>query len=273
MKIEKKFKRLFFLSLWILAAPIYSNEISPETQVELAKRYYSSQEHEKAIETYLKALKTKPPQTRPHLLQNEEKAYEKALRLYLEAKGTKTQENSALLIKDFAPLISEHPEYSQLTYIVAAAYANVGNFPQLFDLFYRAYEQNPCHFLAYKTQAILWIKLFERDLPGSSKELKREQILENLYQASEAYPYDTSLYRLMILYSSEQSRPDAVLEGLNKIISKDIVIPRGELEFYMKHALSLNDKSHALQLIDKASIWYPYSRTVEKAKSEINSLK
>lgn len=142
-----------------------------------------------------------------------------------------------------------------------------------FEVFYQAYQRHPHHYLAYKTQAILWIKLFERALPGETKESARTQLLKHLEMAEGLYPQDTSLYRLKILYASQSEKPKIVLESLNKIIREDIVIPRAELEFYLQEALSLSGREATLRFIDKASQWYHFSRAIEAAREQMSRSK
>lgn len=263
--------RRFFFNSSILA---FNSTIlaSPSLPVELVQSYYSNQQQEKAFKAFLDLLQLEVVSDEYHATDEEQKLYQAALALYLEAKGAKCQEGSRQILAQYVPIIEKHPEYSKLAYIVAAAYANQGKFLKYFEVFYHAYQRHPHHFLAYKTKAILWIKLFERESPGKAKEIARRKLLEELYYAVKIYPQDTSLYRLMILYASSSEKSKIVLESLNKIIHEDIIISRAELEFYMQQALSLNDRETTLRFIDKASQWYHFSRVIEAARAEISAV-
>lgn len=240
-------------------------------QLELAKHYFREQQQEKAFETFLNCLQSDLDGDHYHATLEEKELYQKALALYFETKGSRFCAGTEQLLAEYAPIVENHPEYAELAFIVAAAYANRGEFVRLFDLFYQAYHQLPSHYLALKTQAILWIKLFERTHPGKLKEERREQIIRHLTKALEKFPLDTSLYRLVILYTPDENRMQVISECLNKIIGENLIIPRGELEFYMENAQSLKDKELIKRFIDKASKWYPTSRIIGRAQLKLKS--
>lgn len=252
----------------VLALDLYSVPLT--SSPELAIEYYSTQQQEKAFKIFLDSLQAKSVPDEYQATDEEQRLYRESLAIYLEAKGANWQSASQQILSRYAPILEMHPEYSELAYIVAVAYANQNNFVKHFEVFYRAYQRHPHHYLAYKTKAILWIKLFERELPGEAKEAARTQVLKHLEIAGELYPQDTSLYRLKILYASQSEKPKIVLESLNKIIREDIVIPRAELEFYLQQALSLSDRAATLRFIDKASHWYHFSRVIAAAREQMD---
>lgn len=240
------------------------------TKLELAKKWYVEQQQEKAFKIFLEAIEETIVK-KDYLPSTEGlELYKKALAIYQEEKGSDGQEK---IITLYAPIVEKNPEFCELAYLVAAAYANIGNYLSFFDLFYKTYDRHPNHYLAYKTKGILGIKLFERTLPGSSKEKLRNKMIEEFSKAIELFPTDSSLYRLKILYSSNNNQSKIIKECLNKIIRDDIVIPRAELDFYMHCALKLEDKEFIKKFIDKASTWYAYSRAIEDARSQLKLLK
>jgi hypothetical protein len=253
----------------ILIAPILMSQSSPAA-LENSIVLYKQQQQEKAFQIFIEALALVPlTQVTPKISAEEDEVYQQALKLYLTTKNERLCSGSQELLSRYAPILEAHPEYEQLAFIVAAAYANLGDYAHFFDLFYRAYLQYPNHYLAHKTQAILSIKLFERALPGQEKERWRSKILFHLDQAQQLYPMDISIYRLMILYAPAEQRPTYVADSLKKIIAGDIVIPRLDLEFYVQQALSLNDIELIQSFLDKASEWYHYSRILNAARQQL----
>ncbi len=246
------------------------NSAYSASHLEIVKSYYTDQQQEKAFKFFLEALQVAPVHNEYCVTEEEHLLYGKALEIYLGSKGGHSQEGSQQILSRYVPILEKHLDYSQLAYIVALAHANQNNFTRFFEVFYSAFQKHPHHYLAYKTKAILWIKLFERELPGEIKESARAQIMKHLEIAVEMYPQDTSLYRLKILYAALSEKPKVVGESLNKIIHADIVIPRVELEFYLQQALSLNDREITRRFINKASEWYHFSRLIMAAREQFN---
>ena len=56
---------------------------------------------------------------------------------------------------------------------------------------------------------------------------------------------------------------------MKEIIDKNIVVPRSDLAFYIDQILAYGKLELGAKFIQKASSWYPYSRTLEKAKEII----
>ncbi len=254
------------MSFNIFSTPLFSFVRSYGERLEDAKQFLIDQQQEKAIEFFLSSLDPSPSCKKYYSSIKEKMLYQKALALYVDAKGAMFRSFTDQIIFEFAPIVKEHPEYAELAFIVASAYANRGEFLLLFDLFYNAYYQHPKHYFASKIQGILWIKLFERTLPGPLKEIRRDQILKFLSEASESNSGDTALYKLRMLYAPDKMHSSVVNECLNKIINKNIILPVGELEFFIEMAFELNDSILTRRFIDKASGWYPNSRILARAK-------
>ncbi|MBA3602319.1 MAG: hypothetical protein H0W50_01435 [Parachlamydiaceae bacterium] len=261
--------RLIFTVCFLLSSDLYAFNGTHNEHFENAKRYLHVQQQEKAIESFLRSLHPNPPIKDYFSSVKEKILYQKALALYFDAKSVKFFSLTDQIITEYAPIVEKHPEYAELAFIVASAYANRGEFSHLFDLFYKAYYQHPHHYFSYKTQAILWIKLFERTLPGELKEKRRDHILKFLSLASDAKPTDTTLYRLLMLYAPEEMHSKVVAESLNKIIRDNLILSIGELEFYIEMAFDLNENSLIRRFIDKASEWYPNSRILARAQLEL----
>ena len=260
-------KTLYAFSIAI--SLIFSQKLAGDlAQLAEAKSLYAQQKQEESFEMYLKCVESK--QSHPTETSVEEKAlYQEALKLYLDAKGGKFFEGCSEIISRYAKITEQQPHYGELALVVAAAYANLGQILKFYDTFSQAYLLHPDHYLAHKTLAILSIKQFERVPPGEAKEQYRKQLLVHLDKAIKKFPADISLFRLSIVYSSENQRSGRVRESLNQIMSRELVIPRIELEFFVQHALTLKDLEFIQCFIDKASEWYHFSRILDEAKQQL----
>jgi len=230
----------------------------------LAESYYKDQEHAKAFEVFIKALNTLPKDSKYQAGKEEALYYQEGLRIYLDP-NDRDPKGMSLKIRDlYAGVWHLHPEYAELGYLVAIAQANLGDYVSFFNGFYDSYKKAPDHFLSYKTQGILHIKLYERAKTPEEKEEERKSVLYYLKKAKERYPADASLYKMEITFSQDK---DQVIEvNLKEIIDKDIVVPRSDLSFYIDQMLAYGKDDLAVEFIEKARKWYSYSRTLDSAK-------
>ena len=125
--------------------------------------------------------------------------------------------------------------------------------------------------MAYRTKAILHIKLFEKARTSQEKAEQRQKILENLRLAEGVYPQDTSLYKLQITFSSDADKLKALQSSLQKIMSENMIVPRTDILFYVSEALEAKDKKLAQQFLDKAKEWYQVSRMIDTAQEMIDN--
>lgn len=248
------------------------DEKSP-IQVELTKAYYKDQNVEKAILIYLEALKNTQRNTTFIQKPEDEKLYNNALRIYLEHHGLSFLEAEKSILNEYGPKLKDNPDYRELGFVVAASQANLGQFSDFFDTFYNSYAVLPDHYMAYKTKGILHIKLFERTIPGPEREKIRNSILENLNEAAERFPGDSSLYKMMINFSPEENKAQILEVNLNKIINRNIIIPRAELEFFIRQAIIADKTDLAQKFLAKAKEWYKYSRVIDSAQKYIDNSK
>lgn len=245
-------------------------EKSGDSYALLAEAYYKDQEHAKAFESFLKALEITKKNNASPTGKDEALLYDEALAIYLDT-NVRDPATISLKIRDiYAGIWRLHPEYSELGYLVAIAYANLGEYPDFFEIFYRSYKKIPDHFLAYKTQGILHLKLYDRGRTLEDKERERKQVLYYFNKAKEIYPKDPSLYKMEIAFSLDKEQ---ILEtNLKEIIDKDIVIPRADLSFYIDQLFAYGKNELAREFLVKARKWYPYSRTLDAA-DDINQKK
>jgi tetratricopeptide (TPR) repeat protein len=240
----------------------------------LAESYYKDQEHEKAYTAFFQALAhTAPPQAPYKLLPEDEKMYKEGLAIYLEP-SQRDPDAVALQLRDlYGGIIRLHPDYLELGYLVAVSYANLGEMERFFELFYHSYQQLPDHYLSYKSQAILHVKLMERAKTPEDKEQQRVLVLQDLQLAKERFPMDTSIYRMQIAFANPEDREAILKRNLKEIIDQSIVIPRVDLSFYFDQLFAYREKELALELLTKARGWYPYSRTLDSVKQMLEENK
>lgn len=198
----------------------------------------------------------------------EQELYDKALPLYLDHLDLK--QHSLTIVQEYAPIIKKHPDYHMLTFLVAAAVANAGAYEQFFDLFHPAYAAHPDHFLAYKTLAVIHIKLFERARTPDERELQRQKILDNIAKAIDRYPSDTSLYKMQIGFADGPQKAQIISDTLNKILSGNIIVPRIDIPLYVQKAVETKQYDLAQKLIDKAHEWYQISRLLTGAQDYLD---
>lgn len=244
-----------------------------QAQLSLAKLYYKDQDHEKAFKIYLKSLSTVHSTSGSTDSAEALEFYTKALNTYLNQNILSVQESAVEIIKEYKPVLEKNPDYRQLGFIMAVSYANLNMFPEFFDLFYHSHQIYPEHFLSYKTRAILHMKIFERMLPGPEKERERQIVVDNLAMSSEKNPNDASLYRMMILLAPDENKRMTVLGSLNKILDKNIMVPRADIVFYVQQALALDEAELAQRFLNKTKDWYQYSRVINLAQELIDQNK
>lgn len=264
----------FFLIGAAIINPINSQELSERKsflEKNLALSYYKEQEHEKAFKTFINALNlentAQDDKARLNLSpSNEEKTlYEDALKIYLNHDNS-LQAIAEAIQQTYAPILLEHPDYHSLAFIVAAANANQNKFDLFFEQFYNSYRYLPDHYLAYKTKAMLHAKLFLRAKSPIERENERLEILKNLSAAIARYPQDTSLYKMSLVTATEKEKDILITEFLNNIIADNIMIPRTDIFFYVKEAVTARQINLARQFINKAKEWYQYSRSMDEAQ-------
>lgn len=244
-----------------------SLEDSGSIQIRLSVTYYKDQQPEQSFHTFLKALDAAPkvastPDKEDCAL------YEKALKIYLE--GKTPQEAAQAILKDYEEIATIHPTYYQLGYLIAIAHANLEQFPLFFEKFYQSYLRYPNHYLAYKTKAVVFIKLISKGRTPAEKEKWRKEVISNLREAYNAFPKDASLCKMLLAFVSEEQKQEMLIYCLNKILANNTMIPRTDIVVYVRQAVNYKQIELAQHLVDKAREWYSYSRTVEEAQRIID---
>lgn len=240
----------------------------------LAVLYLKDQDQEQAFETFLKSLDYAKRINCPKMTDAEESTYKAALAIYFDHKsGTNPKETAQVLIRQFAAELKRQPDNHQLAYLVALARANLNQYEEFFDLFYRAYGCYPDHFLAFKTKAILHIKLLERKKTEAERKVQREEVISNFEKALTIEPQDVTLYKLLITFASPETKQDQVRRCLNKIMGGNIIIPRSDVIFYVQEAVDAKENTLAQQFLDRAREWYQQSRIITAAQNYLDAHK
>jgi tetratricopeptide (TPR) repeat protein len=249
------------------------SEAKSMLRLKVAETLFKDQEAEKAFKAYLEALEAAPRLPSPAVSANEQKLYEKALHLYLDHSALEAQKTANLIRQEYCSVMVLHPDYYMLNFLVAAAYANLGMFDEFFPRFYESYLRYPDSFMAYKTKATLHIKLFERARTEAERQAQRQAILLNAQRAIEKNPVDHSLYKIVIGFSPESDKSKNIVYFMEKIISENTLIPRGDLPFYVNAALQ--DRQYALteRFLERARNWYPSSQIISSLQEMIDQQK
>lgn len=249
-------------------------EAKSESTYELALLYLKDQDQENAFQTFLTAL-DQPPSTvakgkmlvrQPDL----DATSEKLLNIYLDYNSTSPQETALKLIET-ATATKDNISSPSQEYLIAIAYANLGRYEEFFQKFYKAYLEQPDHYLAYKTKAILHIKLLERKIREEERSIQREAIVENLTQAVQREPKDASIYRMLISFSQKEKKRENLRRSLNKIVNDNIMIPRGDVMFYVQEGLDAGEIVLTQKFLCCSHKWYPQSRMVTTAQEYFNA--
>lgn len=240
---------------------------------QLAELYYLDQDQKEAYETYLKALEMPVDPSSKAVSAQEQSLYDEAFKTYLDPQNLSIQEAAQHILEEYGTVYAQHPDYHMLGFLISLSYANLGAFQKFFPIFYQSYQQYPTHYLVEKTKGILNIKLYEQAATPEAKEGYRLEIQKHISAAKKSFPSDTNLYKMAILFSSNQDKQAIVNQSLEQIISQNIQVPRHEIIFYVGNAVEVKSETLAQQFIDKAKIWYPYSRAINAAQCYLDKNK
>ena len=86
-------------------------------------------------------------------------------------------------------------------------------------------------------------------------------------------PQDTALHKMLIYTSSDKDRKQAVQFVIESIIKNNVQLGRGEIPFYINHALWQDEVDLAERLLEKANSWYEYSRIIDQMQESISQHK
>jgi len=252
-----------------LKNPEIENVGLAKTQLVIA--YYKDQDHEKSFNVFLEALADAAENKNINSLSDVALAdYRHALNIYLEDAGLKPKMTAAKILEKFSDRYEKHKDNYGLGFLIAIAYANLEQYDYFFETFYRAYILCPTHYLVYKTKAALHVKLFERATSESQRSEHSAYIIQYAKQALTKQPHDTTLYRLIINFTPAQCKSECLNEYINRIIDQNIVVARHDIQYYNDLAITFLKFDLAQRFLDKARMWYSYSRVINEAQEYLN---
>ncbi len=242
--------------------------------LKLTLAYLKDQDLERAFLTFLEGLDSIEPLTSTEIQPEDQRLYDEALKIYLEHNGpTAPSDNAERILSLCQPVIDNHPDYYLLKFLVAAAHANLGHFAKFFKEFYSVYKRFPSHYMAFKTKAVIHLKIYERARDPQIKELHRNALLANVREAIFKNRDDPGLYKLIMIFASEKEQKQAIVENLQLLVQNKIRVPRADVAFFVQQALKIERPDLAQSIIDHARDGYAYSRVIIAAQEYLENWK
>lgn len=227
--------------------------------------YLEEQEQEQAFRAFLAALDGAALVPTSPSSSEEQALYAEVLAIYLTHTGKAAPKAAAKILETYAKRMAAHPDYLQLGYLIAMAHANLKQYEPFFREFYRSYQAYPNHFLAYKTKALLHLKLMECARDPESRLRERTEVYRFAKEALARDGRDVSLYQMNLSFASDADRPALVRTFLNNMIRDNIIVPRGDLLFFVQVAMDTGERTAAERFVTKAREWYPNSQALDTA--------
>lgn len=222
-------------------------EPHPEIYYRLAQATLKDQEPDRAFLYFLQALDM--TQKRPCTL--DLKKFNEAFNRYL--RGEKPSELTKLAGDDPA-----------LNFLVATAFANLGDFQKFFELFFSAYPQFKGSFLDFKTRGIIYLRLSQRDIENRERYLK--EATSYLERALALNSDDGALYRALILLAKDAKKEADVLSYLERLSKSEAMIGRDEIYPYVEECVTLGALDVAWKILERVKALYAYSRSIVAAE-------
>lgn len=246
--------------LTVCKSLLEENPKNAEAHYRLAQAYYIDQELDEAFKHFLFALDFVEPKEALSLDNSKE-----AIDFYVSQTGSDPVRAAADL------LIRYKEDTSQQTrFILSMAYANLGQYATFFSDFYEGYPHYAESFLAYKTRGILALRLAQHEKELGRLASYREEAFKHLTTALEHYPYDASLYKVLIFLAKDEKNDALIGTYLHKIVDHTVKVARADIYLYVREAVTLDDLDIAQALIDQAKEQYEYSRAISAAEDYLN---
>lgn len=212
----------------------------------MAQKSLKDQEQDRAFLYFLQALDA--TQKKEPLDLNR---YNEGLNFYL--KGAKPHEIVELEGEDLG-----------LNFLVATAYANLGEFQKFFEMFYSAYPHFKGTFLDYKTRGILYLRLSQKNIERREEYIAKAE--KNLRRALELNYNDGALYPILITIAKDAKKGEDVLCYLKKLSESEAMIQRSSILPYVQEAVDLGAHDVGSALVERARKLYSYSRSITAAE-------
>ncbi len=232
-----------------------------ELYLALAVCLLRDQQEEEAFKAYIKCLELVKSNSPEKMQEREQVAFDELLSCYIA--------NSPDLETKLAQTLTDYPNYLGCQFFLAAQSANQRKYEPFFYLFYQSYCSYPDSFMAHKTRGVVASLVLQRAKSPEEKAIFRIQALDAFKRAFVVCPQDIGLHKMLIYTACDTERKKVIELLLTVIVEKDIKLPRGEIPFYINHALLQDDVQRAELLLEKAKSWYEYSRIIQEMQEMI----
>ncbi len=219
--------------------------------------YVKDQELERGLKTFLEAIES-APKKRSFLPPS--KNYKKALEIYLSQSEESPTKVARKIQEDF---LDNYKNEADLGFILAASHALLGDYPAFMTTFYSSYVKNSEHYMGDRTFGMVYLKLVKFAKSLDDKNKLREQGFNAFQTALRKNPKDAILFRLTLLLTNQSEKSNLLKENLNIILKEDTMLARVDLFPYVQEALLCGYEDLAEQLIQKARVCYPVSRSLD----------
>ncbi len=227
----------------------------------LALAYHQDQELNRAFKHFLLSLEYMEAKEPLSL-----EPYKELLELYLTQGGIDPIRTAHEMIKKY----EGEEQSTALNFILAMAYANLGEYDAFFSRFYAGYAHLKETFLAYKTQGILYLRLSQHAGGPEERHTYQEDAFRYLSLALERNAHDASLYKILIFLAKDEKNDALVQTYLQKMVANGVALPRSDIYLYVREAVALDEFGIAQSIIDKARQLYEYSRAITAAQEYLN---
>lgn len=235
--------------------------------LEKAKLLCLDQKISEAQEVFLKALETCATE-KGVVSPEEEKVTQSLIPLYLAASSS--QEKMTQVEQDVNKILKQHPEYISIKYFLAAVSANKNDFLSFFDQLYQAHRLRPDCYLALKMQGVLHLRLFEASSEENVRQYHKDQAFSFLQKAFAKEPQDASLIAKLLFLLPLDERKKFLENVFQDISGMKIPLQRSECIYLIKEAIESKSIGVAKKLIEKANLWYEYSRAIQELSKQID---
>lgn len=227
--------------------------------VEKAKLLFADQQQMEACDVFLGALSHVNVE-REEVSTGEVSAFQSLFPVY-EA-SLRCAEDCEKLIQQAENLLQAHPDYVSMELYVAAGLANMGSMVSFFERFFHAFQHRSDSFLAWKTRGVLHLRLYEASPGNEERSLHRTEAVHCFQEAFRKQPQDSLLLiKILFIMPVEEKRP-FLEQVVDDFIQLNIPPKRTDCFFLIEQALDIGARDAAKKLIDKARIWYQYSRAL-----------
>ena len=220
------------------------------------------QEIEQGLRAMIEAIDLSPKNKRQI---NVSESYENALELYLSQSSGGPKEIAQKIQEGYLDIYQESKDPS-LGYIVAASYALLGDYPTFMDTCYESYSQAPSHYMVHRIRGMIHLKLMKLGNREQKKDQDRALALQAFRKALKQNPKDNALFRMTLLLTNTEEKPELLKENLKLILKADTMLQRIDLFPYVCEALGEGYVDLVDNLITKASKCYESSRSLDAAK-------